>query len=89
MTRNHVLLVDVFLSSPVAPRPPAGLASRLLAPRCYTTEIDKAARTCLDLERPAFEAMLAEMEADYNRDHFDRQAPLDRLQALSPGEKQA
>jgi magnesium-protoporphyrin IX monomethyl ester (oxidative) cyclase len=65
------------------------LREDLLAPRFYTTEIDKAARTCLDLERPAFEAMLAEMEADYNRDHFDRQAPLDRLQALSPGEKQA
>jgi magnesium-protoporphyrin IX monomethyl ester (oxidative) cyclase len=65
------------------------LRENLLAPRFYTTEIDKAARTCLDLERPAFEAMRAEMEADYNRDHFDRQAPLDRLQALSPGEKQA
>jgi magnesium-protoporphyrin IX monomethyl ester (oxidative) cyclase len=65
------------------------LREDLLAPRFYTTEIDKAARTCLDLERPAFEAMLGEMEADYNRDHFDRQAPLGRLQALSPGEKQA
>ena len=65
------------------------LREDLLAPRFYTTEIDKAARTCLDLERPAFEAMLGEMEADYNRDHFDRQAPLGRLQALSPEEKQA
>ena len=65
------------------------LREDLLTPRFYTTEIEKAARTDVEPQRPAFEAMLAEMEADYNRDHFDRQAPLDRLQALSPGEKQA
>ena len=72
-------------ASPAAPH----LREELLAPRFHTTEIDKAARTCLDLERPAFEAMLGEMEDDYNRDHFDRQAPLGRLQALSPWEKRA
>ena len=33
--------------------------------------------------------MLAEMEADYNRDHFDRKVALDRLRALSPDQKAA
>ena len=52
------------------------LREDLLTPRFYTTEIAKAARTDLSLQRSAFEAMLAEMEADYNRNHFDRKAPL-------------
>jgi magnesium-protoporphyrin IX monomethyl ester (oxidative) cyclase len=33
--------------------------------------------------------MLGEMRADYNRDHFDRQAPLERLRDLNPEEKEA
>jgi magnesium-protoporphyrin IX monomethyl ester (oxidative) cyclase len=65
------------------------LREDLLTPRFYTTEINKAARTNVEAQRPAFEAMLAEMEADYNRDHFDRKAPLDRLRALSPEAKAA
>jgi magnesium-protoporphyrin IX monomethyl ester (oxidative) cyclase len=65
------------------------LREDLLTTRFYTTEIAKAARTHLDAERPAFEAMLGEMEADYNRDHFDRQAPLDRRRALAPEQKEA
>ncbi|MEB3354324.1 MAG: magnesium-protoporphyrin IX monomethyl ester (oxidative) cyclase [Cyanobacteriota bacterium] len=40
-------------------------------------------------QRQVFEAMLGEMQADYNRDHFDRKAPLDRLRDLSPEEKEA
>jgi len=67
----------------------AHLREDLLTPRFYTTEIGKAAITNLQQQRPQFEAMLSEMEADYNRDHFDRRAPLDRLQALSPAEKEA
>ncbi|MFN9619187.1 MAG: magnesium-protoporphyrin IX monomethyl ester (oxidative) cyclase [Synechococcaceae cyanobacterium] len=70
---------------PAAPH----LREDLLTPRFYTTEIDKAARTSLAEQRPQFEAMLQEMETDYNRDHFDRRAPLDRLQSLSPEEKSA
>ncbi len=65
------------------------LREDLLTPRFYTTEIEKAARTDLESQRPAFEAMLAEMEADYNRDHFDRRAPLDRLRDLAAEEKEA
>ena len=65
------------------------LREDLLTPRFYTTDIAKAACTDLEGQRPAFEAMLAEMEADYNRDHFDRKVPLDRLGRLSPQEKQA
>lgn len=65
------------------------LSENLLTPRFYTTEIEKAARTDVEPQRPAFEAMLAEMEADYNRDHFDRRVPLDRLRDLSPEQKEA
>jgi len=72
-------------ATPAAPH----LREDLLTPRFYTTEINKAARTDLEPQRPAFEAMLAEMEADHNRDHFERKAPLDRLCALGPEEKQA
>ena len=72
-------------AAPAAPH----LREDLLTPRFYTTEITKAARTDLDRQRPAFEAMLGEMEADYNRDHFDRKAPLNRLRDLSPEQKEA
>jgi magnesium-protoporphyrin IX monomethyl ester (oxidative) cyclase len=71
------------------PAPAPHLREDLLTPRFYTTEIAKAARTELEGQRPAFEAMLGEMEADYNRDHFDRKAPLNRLRALSAEQKQA
>jgi magnesium-protoporphyrin IX monomethyl ester (oxidative) cyclase len=78
-------------AQPNAPQASAAphLSEDLLTPRFYTTEIAKAARTDLDAERPAFEAMLGEMEADYNRDHFDRKAPLDRLRDLAPDQKEA
>ena len=65
------------------------LRENLLTPRFYTTEIEKAAKTDLVGQLAAFEAMLNEMEADYNRDHFDRKAPLDRLRVLNPDEKVA
>jgi magnesium-protoporphyrin IX monomethyl ester (oxidative) cyclase len=65
------------------------LREDLLTPRFYTTQINKAARTSLEKQRPLFEAMLREMESDYNRDHFDRKAPLDRQRDLSAEEKQA
>jgi hypothetical protein len=63
------------------------LREDLLTPRLYTTDLAKAARTDLQEQRPAFEAMLQEMETDYNRDHFDRKAPLDRLRDLDPEQK--
>ena len=72
-------------ATPAAPH----LREDLLTPRFYTTEIAKAARTDLAGQRQAFEAMLSEMEADYNREHFDRRAPLGRLVNLSPKEKAA
>ena len=70
---------------PAAPH----LREDLLSPRFYTTEIAKAARTDLETQRPAFEAMLGEMEADYNRHHFDRRVPLDRLRQLDAEQKEA
>ena len=72
-------------ATPAAPH----LREDLLTPRFYTTEIAKAARTDLEQQRPAFEAMLHEMETDYNRDHFDRKAPLARLASLTPDQKSA
>jgi magnesium-protoporphyrin IX monomethyl ester (oxidative) cyclase len=86
-----------FSTPPTCPLPPAMTATPaathlredLLTPRFYTTEIEKAARTSLEDQRQAFEAMLGEMRADYNREHFDRKAPLDRLRDLSPEEKDA
>ena len=69
--------------------PAPHLREDLLTPRFYTTEIAKAARTDLEQQRPLFEAMLQEMEADYNRDHFDRKAPLNRLRDLSAEQKEA
>jgi magnesium-protoporphyrin IX monomethyl ester (oxidative) cyclase len=65
------------------------LREDLLTPRFYTTQIAKAARTDLEGQRPAFEAMLSEMEADYNRHHFNRQAPLACLRSLDPQQKAA
>jgi magnesium-protoporphyrin IX monomethyl ester (oxidative) cyclase len=65
------------------------LREDLLTPRFYTTEVAKAARTDLDRQREAFDALLKEMERDYNRDHFDRRASLQRLQSLNPGEREA
>jgi magnesium-protoporphyrin IX monomethyl ester (oxidative) cyclase len=72
----------------IAPAAPH-LREDLLAPRFYTTDIARAARTDLQAQRPAFEAMLLEMEADYNRHHFDRTASLDRMRALDPDQKAA
>jgi magnesium-protoporphyrin IX monomethyl ester (oxidative) cyclase len=69
--------------------PAPHLREDLLTPRFYTTEIAKAASTDLAGQRAAFEAMLAEMEADYNREHFDRKAPLDRLRELTAVQKEA
>jgi magnesium-protoporphyrin IX monomethyl ester (oxidative) cyclase len=75
-------------SSAAAPAAPH-LREDLLTPRFYTTEIGKAARTDVAGQREMFEAMLGEMETDYNRDHFDRRAPLDRLRQLDPEQKEA
>ncbi len=66
---------------------PPHLDEDLLTPRFYTTEFDKAAKTDLDQAREEFQAMYKEMEADYNRNHFDRKASLDRLDELSPEDK--
>jgi magnesium-protoporphyrin IX monomethyl ester (oxidative) cyclase len=55
------------------------LREDLLAPRFYTTEVAKAARTDLDRQREAFASLPQEMEQDDNRDHFDRRACLSRL----------
>jgi len=63
------------------------LSEDLLTPRFYITEFDKAARTNIKETRLLIEAMTKEMEADYNRDHFDRKVSLARLESLSLEEK--
>lgn len=68
---------------------PPHLREDLLTPRFYTTEIAKAARTDLSSQRPGLEALLSEMETDYNRDHFDRRVSLACLRPLSTAEKTA
>ncbi len=65
------------------------LSEDLLTPRFYTTETKKAARTNLSQQKQAFDAVMAEMEADYNRCHFDRKVPLQRVKSLSPEQKTA
>lgn len=77
------------MTTDAAASPAPHLREDLLTPRFYSTEINKAARTDLAEQRPAFEAMLGEMEADYNRDHFDRKVPLQRMRALDSDQKAA
>jgi magnesium-protoporphyrin IX monomethyl ester (oxidative) cyclase len=69
--------------------PAPHLRENLLTPRFYTTDFARAARTNMERQQPCFQAVLAEMEADYNREHFDRQALLHRQQRLGPAEKMA
>lgn len=44
----------------------------LLSPRFYTTDFDAIATMDISEQKPELEAMLAEMKADYNRNHFRR-----------------
>ena len=74
---------DIAKKSQAAPH----LSEDILTPRFYITEFDKAARTNVEETRSLFEAMTKEMEADYNREHFDRKVSLTRLHSLSHEEK--
>ncbi|MCP4120229.1 MAG: magnesium-protoporphyrin IX monomethyl ester (oxidative) cyclase [Bacteroidetes bacterium] len=60
------------------------LSEDLLTPRFYKTNIRKAAKTNLNENRDQFEAMLIEMQNDYNCNHFDRKAKLSTSHRLSP-----
>jgi magnesium-protoporphyrin IX monomethyl ester (oxidative) cyclase len=44
----------------------------ILTPRFYTTDFEKTASLDLSSQEAELQAMLAEMRADYNRDHFVR-----------------
>lgn len=52
----------------------AAVEENLLTPRFYTTDFEKAANLDLSAEEQSLRAMVAEMKADYNRDHFVRNA---------------
>ncbi len=48
------------------------LKENILTPRFYTTDFETAAKMDLSAQETEFQAMLAEMRADYNRHHFVR-----------------
>lgn len=50
----------------------------LLTPRFYTTDFDKMAKLDISLNIKEFEAVLQEFRADYNKQHFIRDAEFDQ-----------
>lgn len=54
------------------------IEENVLSPRFYTTDFDKTAQMDLSLQETELRAMLAEMKADYNRDHFVRDETFDQ-----------
>lgn len=56
----------------------AAIQENLLTPRFYTTNFEVAASLDLSSQATELEAMLEEMRADYNRDHFVRDRSFDQ-----------
>jgi magnesium-protoporphyrin IX monomethyl ester (oxidative) cyclase len=52
----------------------ASVDETILSPRFYTTDFEKTAQLDLSTQEQELKAMIAEMKADYNRDHFVRNA---------------
>jgi magnesium-protoporphyrin IX monomethyl ester (oxidative) cyclase len=61
----------------------------LLSPRFYTTDFDAIASMDISEQKPQLEAMLAEMKADYNRNHFRRTEEFKRSWDHIDGETRA
>lgn len=53
------------------------LKENILTPRFYTTDFEKTAQLDLSAQETELRAMLAEMQADYNRHHFVRDESFD------------
>ncbi len=79
----HTNESDYTMKAQTAPH----LSEDLLTPRFYKTNIKKAAKTNLDQNRENFDAMLIEMQNDYNCDHFDRKAKLSTSCKLNQEQK--
>jgi magnesium-protoporphyrin IX monomethyl ester (oxidative) cyclase len=62
------------------------LRENILTPRFYTTDFETAASLDLSSQDAELQAMLAEMQADYNRHHFVRDASFDQSWAHITGE---
>jgi len=52
----------------------ASVEETILSPRFYTTDFEKTAQLDLSSQEQELKAMIAEMKADYNREHFVRNA---------------
>ena len=63
-------MVDSLAKPAIAKQ--VAIQENLLTPRFYTTNFEVAAGLDLSAQATELEAMLAEMRADYNRDHFVR-----------------
>ncbi|MGD1930297.1 MAG: magnesium-protoporphyrin IX monomethyl ester (oxidative) cyclase [Leptolyngbyaceae cyanobacterium] len=74
---------------PNSPSVKTTVEETLLAPRFYTTNFDKAAEMDLSQGEEALQAMLAEMRADYNRDHFVRTEAFETAWNHIQGEERA
>lgn len=56
----------------------APVKETLLTPRFYTTDFDKVANLVLSLQETEIQAALDELRADYNRNHFVRDAEFEQ-----------
>lgn len=70
-----------------APTLKTAVEENLLTPRFYTTDFDKAAAMDLSPQAEALQAMLEEMQADYNRYHFVRNEAFDQSWETIQGEE--
>ncbi len=62
----------------------AALENTVLSPRFYTTDFDELDRTDVEPVRAEWDKLIAEMRADPNRRHFQRNEEFDRTFAYEP-----
>ena len=83
-------MVSTLAQPPQTPTLKAPMQESLLTPRFYITDFKAAAELDLSAQEEELQAMLTEMKADYNREHFVRTPEYDQaLQQLEPQTRQA